>query len=89
MLLSGTEFTSKSTNCHHSDFYQAKHNMTAVHYLTWNPIYVTNCVSAMQMFRDFIAFCRKCCVRKAFINRGDDETSRLRAWLMWLTPPLN
>ena len=79
MPLSGTEFTSKSTNCHHSDFYQAKHNMTAVHYLPWNPIYVTNCVSAMQMFRDFIAFCRKCCVRKAFINRGDDETSRLRA----------
>ena len=56
MPLSCTEFTYKSTNCHHSDFYQAKHNMTAVHDLQCNPIYVTTCVSVMQMFRNFLPF---------------------------------
>ena len=38
MLLSGTEFNYKSTNCHHSDFYQAKHNMMEVHYIQLYPV---------------------------------------------------
>ena len=66
--LSYYEFTSRATNCNRGDFYQAKHNMTGLHYLPWIHRYITNSVSAKQMFHNYIAFCRKYVVRKAFIK---------------------
>ena len=80
MPLSYYEFTSRATNCNRGDFYQAKHNMSGLNYLHWIPRYITNSVSAIQMFHDFIAFCRKYVLRKALIKGGKDEVERTRAW---------